>query len=466
MGVFSLTNSSSRVDQAISAVHSGLFPNGSGIVYQSGDTSITGQKTFNGPTIFNGLVNASGVISGVLSPQNDGLVNLGQTNKRFATIYASGISGTTGYFGGNLVVAGTLTAASFNVSASPLANITVSGTGAFQNIRVTGSTLLNGSTTFSGAANFSGSNTYQGAQDFNGAVSFGSSSTIFENGFSTSGTPIFKNGFTSYGDNFLTGGVFVQSGDATMSGSMSHVGTFSNNGNLTQIGNMGVLGNLNVTGDFGLTGGSFTIRGSSFYTTGSPLDRFRVVQPVDVTGDLNITGSFNLSSNATILGTTTVNGTIKTNGTGYASGIRVSGELFSSGNNSLTGNNVLQGSNSIGGTTVISGDVTFSQTSTQNVVFNSYVRPYIIASGIGSNSVKTLALTNFWSTAGIALSPGTGIWMTSYTGTIGEIGLFLTGSNSSASNNNNLPVGTYGRVIQFVNAGVSNGSGVWSPIGY
>ncbi len=60
---------------------------------------------------------------------------------------------------------------------------------------------------------------------------------------------------------------------------------------------------------------------------------------------------------------------------------------------------------------------------------------------------------------------GSGKWITSYTGRIAEIGLLLTGSSNSINDNNDLPLGTFGKVFQLVNVGVSNGSGVWYPLG-
>ena len=61
------------------------------------------------------------------------------------------------------------------------------------------------------------------------------------------------------------------------------------------------------------------------------------------------------------------------------------------------------------------------------------------------------------------LALGFGLLLNS--GRLGEMGLFMTGASNSVLNNNNLPLGTYGKVFQLVNVGVNGGSGVWYPIG-
>lgn len=457
MGTYVLTSTAQQIDQAVLASFSGAFPDGSGIVFRSGEQVILGLKTFSGQIISRGGFDASGVVSGTLSPYNNGLVNLGEATKKFGTLHSSGVISETGLFN-NLVVTGTFSAAALNISASPLDKITVTGTGYIQNIRATGSVFVGGNSIFIGDINSSGSNSYSGPQDFNGDASF-AGVTYFESGFASSGTSSFSSAsFSSVSIN----GPFYQTGSSITSGTLVHVGSFSNGGVLTQTGNVGVLGNLVVTGDVGVTGGSVSIRANTFLTTGSALDRLRIVQPVDITGGVNITGSIACSSNVTIGGNLSAS-TITSLGSGYLSGVRISGELNVSGSSFLSGQNNFSGTNTINGSTAISGNVTFNGSNSNKIFFNNYVRPYIGASGIGSNSVKTLALTNFWSTAGNAVAPGTGIWITPYSGFIGEQFYLLTGSNSSASNNNNCPLGTYGRIVLFTNVGVKNGSGIWSP---
>ena len=189
-------------------------------------------------------------------------------------------------------------------------------------------------------------------------------------------------------------------------------------------------------------------------------------QNIDHTGVYNLTGVLNVSSNAFVTGSITVRGGLTVQSTGYFDGVRVTGSIYSEGNNALTGVNNLHGTTYVSGTTRVSGDLTIVAATGNVTKFDGYFRPYIVAQGFGINNVTSLVIGSFWTaTKANATAPGTGIWLTPYSGRLGEMGLFMTGASNSVLNNNNLPLGTYGKVFQLVNVGVNGGSGVWYPIG-
>lgn len=463
MGVFALTNTSTRIDQAVSAVHSGLFPNGSGIVYQSGNQTLAGIKTFSGNLVSRAGFDASGSVSGRFSPHNDGLVDLGATGNRFGMVYGTGFSGSNAYFG-NVTIAGSLNA-NLNIGVTGLSTITVTGTGAFQNIRITGTSVLGGATTISGNIGSFGNNIFAGINTFQAATSF-QDPVFFEDNVTLSGTSAIRGAATFHSSVAITGGTLTHSGTANLTGTLSHTGSFFQGGPTSLTGNLFVNGNSSFTGNVTVANGTTSIRSSTNFTTGSsPSDRLTINQNVDQTGDYNLTGSLRVSSNVSVTGTVSVNGFLSVSDTGYFDGLRNSGDLYSSGTTTLTGTSSLRGSTNISGSTRISGDLTVVGTTGNFVRFDGYFRPYVIAQGFGVNNVSTGTITTFWTTAGNASAPGTGIWQTSYSGKLGEVGLLLTGSSTSIAFNNNLPLGTYGKVIQLVNVGVKNGSGVWCPMG-
>lgn len=429
-----LQNSVSRVDQAVNAVFSGAFPNGSGVIFNTGDQTIGGDKTFSDNLVSRGGFDASGNVSGRFSPHNDGLVNLGETGKRFGTIYSSGVSGSNAYFDGNLTVGGVLTA-NIDLSSSDLNSITATGTGFFQNLRVTGTSVFGGVNTFSGNSNFSGTNNYFGTQNFDGPVSF-SNITIAESGIVVSGSSSL--GIISSSGITVTG-LSRQIGNATLSGTLNHTGAFLNSGSFNQYGNLGVVGNLYLTGTSNIYGSSVTISSNTLFTTGTNVsDRFRVIQPVDVTGDVGVTGSLKVSSSLNVVGDFTIGGSLNLGGA------------------------------TINGSTNFSGNVGFTAaTGVERISFNGFIRPKIIAQGLGTQSITSYnQLNDYWSAGTVQrFAIANGVWITNYTGLIGEMGLFLTGSTASASANDGLPIGTYGRPALLVNVGVSNGSGVWHPLG-
>ena len=465
MGVFSLINTAQRVDQAVSAVHSGLFVNGSGIVYQSGAQTIAGAKTFNGNLISRAGFDASGNVSGKLSPHNDGLVDLGAPSNRFGTLYATGITGTNAIFGGNVTILGALTA-NINIDTTGVNTITATGTGFFQNIRVTGTTVLGGTTTISGNIGSSGANTFAGLNTFQAVTNF-QDPVFFEDNVTFSGLSAVRGAATFHSSVAITGGTFTHSGIASLTGTFTHTGNFYQGGPSFLTGDLIVVGNSTFTGDVMVANGTTTIRSSKFFTTGSnPNDRFGINQMVDHTGDYNLTGSLRVSANVSVTGNETVAGILTVSNTGYFSGVRVTGTTNFSGANTLTGTNNLHGNNFVSGTTRVSGDLTIVAATGNITKFDGYFRPYIVAQGFGTTTVATLAIASFWAaTTANAVAPGTGVWITPYTGRIGEVGLFMTGASNTVANNNNLPLGTYGKVFQLVNVGVNGGSGVWYPLG-
>jgi len=459
-GVFSLTNSSARLDQAINAVHSGLFPNSSGVIYSTGNQTVTGNKTFASQLVADGLFKASGSVSGELSPHSNGLVPLGSPTKRFGMAYATGFSGDNAHFNGNVTILGSLNA-NINIAATGLSAITVTGTGFFENIRVTGESSFGGTSTFSGASNFSGNNNFSGQNVFGSTVSF-KSSVFFEAGQNVSGAANFRGGLIAHSGVTATG-AFSHEGRATLTGDFFHDGTIRQTGNSFLIGNLSVGGSTNLTGDFTVNGGAVLVKGSTFFTTGSsPADRLGINQNVDQTGDYNLTGSLRVSSQAYFTGGATFKGT------SFFETQRISGDLFQSGSSTftgtqtVTGNSTVVGNANISGSTRISGNLTVVGNTGNSVSFETFVKPYVVASGIGTSRIDTLTMSNFWN-GGIAVAPGTGIWITAYSGRIGEQALLLTGCSTSAAHNNDLPTGTYGRVITLTCAGMRNGSGVWHP---
>lgn len=467
MGVFALTNTATRVDQAVSAVHSGLFPNGTGIVYSAGAQTISGVKTFGGGLISRAGFDASGNVSGKLSPYNDGLVDLGAASNRFGTLYATGITGTDAIFGGNVTVVGTLNA-NLNIAATGLASITVTGTGFLQNVQVTGATVLGGATTISGNIGSSGTNTFSGPNTFQNTGTF-QNSVFFEGAVTTSGVLTVRGATTFHSNVSITGGTFTHNGAANLTGTLSHTGDFFQGGPTSLTGNLSVNGNSTFTGNVTVANGTTTIRSSTNFTTGaSASDRLTINQNVDHTGDYNLTGSLRVSSNVFVTGTANVDGVLSVSSTGYFEGIRVTGVTHSNGTNTLTGNNALLGNTFITGNETHSGNATFNNNAGQLVQFNGYIRPRIVAQGIGTMDVSTLTVANFWTGTNPNAFPtalGVAATVTAYTGMLGEMGLLLTGASASKANNNDFPLGTYGRVFQLVNIGVFNGSGIWYPLG-
>lgn len=464
MAVFSLTNSSQRIDQAVNSVHSGLFPNGSGFVYQSGNQTINGTKTFSGNLIARSGFNASGNVSGRFSPYNDGLVDLGATGNRFGMVHATGFSGTNGYFGGNVTVIGTLNA-NLNIGVTGLTSITATGTGFFQNIRVTGTSVLGGAATISGNIGSSGNNTFAGTNAFQNITTF-QNSVFFEGVSTTSGASNIRGAATFHSSVSITGGTLSHSGSANMTGTLSHSGNLFQNGQSSLTGDLFVNGNTSLTGNLTVINGVTSIRSATNFTTGSSSsDRLTINQNVDQTGDYNLTGSLRVSSNIFITGNETLKGSLTVDNTGYFSGLSNRGNLTGSGVNVLTGNNSLLGSNFLSGTNRVSGDLTIVAATGNVTKFDGYFRPFIVAQGIGVNNITTGAMLTFWTAAGNAAAPGTGVWQTTYTGRIGEMGLLMTGSSTSIAFNNNLPLGTYGKSYILINAGVKSGSGVWTPLG-
>lgn len=463
-GVFSLTNSSQRIDEAVSAVHSGLFPNGSGLVYQSGNQTINGVKTFGGNLISRSGFDASGNVSGRFSPYNNGLVDLGATGNRFGMVYGTGFSGTDAYFGGNVTIVGTLNA-NLNIGATGLATISVTGTGFVQNLRVTGTSVLGGATTISGDIASSGNNVFAGTNTFQNTATF-KNAAFFEGPTTTSGASTIKGAATFHSSVTITGYTFSHSGAANLTGALSHSGNLYQNGPSSLTGDLFVNGDASFTGDLTVANGATTIRSSTFFTTGlSEADRLRINQNVDHTGVYNLTGTLNVSSNVFITGSETLKGSLTVDNTGYFNGLSNSGNLTGSGTNVFTGNNSLLGANFLSGTNRVSGDLTIVAATGNVTKFDGYFRPFIVAQGIGVNNITTGAMLTFWTAAGNATSAGTGVWQTTYTGRIGEMGLLMTGSSTSIAFNNNLPLGTYGKSYMLINAGVKNGSGVWTPLG-
>lgn len=464
MGVFALTNTSTRVDQAVSAVHSGLFPNGSGIVYQSGNQTIAGVKTFGGNLISRAGFDASGNVSGKLSPHNDGLVDLGAASNRFGTLYATGIAGTNAVFGGDVTVNGTLNA-NLNIGATGLASITVTGTGFFQNLRVTGTSVLGGATTISGNIGSSGNNTFAGTNTFQNTTSF-QDPVFFEDSLTASGVSEIKGAATFHSNVSITGGTLTHNGTASLTGTLTHTGNFYQGGPTSLTGNLSVNGNSTFTGNVTVANGMTTVRSSTTFTTGaSPSDRLTINQNVDHTGDYNLTGSLRVSSNVLITGTGTIGGVLTVDNTGYFKGVRVTGTTNFSGTNTLTGNNALLGNTFITGNETHSGNATFNNGTGQLVQFNGFIRPRIIGQGIGTVDVSTLTVASFWGVGPTPTAIGRTMTLTSYTGTLGEIGLWLTGASDTLTKNNDFPLGTYGRVFQLTNIGTFGGSGVWYPLG-
>lgn len=464
-GVFSLTNSSQRIDQAVNAIHSGFFPTNSGFVYATGAQTISGVKTFAAPLISRAGFDASGNVSGQFSPHNDGLVNIGSTGSRFGMVFGTGFSGTNAYFGGNVTILGSLSA-NLNIGVTGLNTISVTGTGAFQNITVTGTTVLGGTATISGNIGSSGNNTFAGTNTFQNTTSF-QDPVFFEDNFTSSGTSTIRGATTLHSSLTITGGVLSHSGTANLTGILSHTGDFYQGGPTSLTGNLFVNGNSSFTGNVTVANGTTTIRSSTIFTTGaSPSDRLAIInQNVDQTGDYNLSGSLRVSNNIQVTGTASVDGVLTVTSTGYFEGIRNSGDFYSTGTNTLTGANSLRGSTNISGSTRISGDLTIVAATGNVTKFDGYFQPYVIAQGIGVNNVTTGAMLTFWTAAANAPALGTGIWQTQYSGRIGEIGIFMTGSSTSIAFNNNLPIGTYGKSYLMVNAGTKNGSGVWTPIG-
>lgn len=464
MGVFSLTNTATRVDQAVSAVHSGLFPNGSGIVYQSGNQTIAGAKTFSGNLVSRAGFDASGNVSGRFSPHNDGLVDLGAASNRFGTLYATEITGTNAVFGGNVTVNGTLNA-NLNIGATGLASITVTGTGFFQNIRATGATILGGATTISGNIGSSGNNTFAGTNTFQNTTSF-QDPVFFEDSLTVSGVSTIRGAATFHSNVSITGGTLTHNGTASLTGTLTHTGTFYQGGPSSLTGDLFVNGNSTFTGNLTVANGVTTIRSSTVLTAGSSLsDRLTINQNVDQNGDYNLTGNLRVSYNIEATGTVGIDGVLSVSSTGYFEGIRSSGILYSSGTNTLTGNNSLLGNTFITGNETHSGNATFNNDTGQLVQFNGYVRPKIIAQGFGTASVATLNMASFWTGTSAPTSLGRNVTLTAYTGIIGEKGLWLTGASNTVANNNSFPLGTYGRVFEMVNVGTYNGSGLWYPLG-
>jgi hypothetical protein len=385
-------------------------------------------------------------------------------------VNASGVSGTSGNFGtlvvGNLV-------GNLNIGATGLASINVTGTGFFQNVRVTGTTTLGGNTVNSGDLGVTGNSTFTGTSTFGGVSTF-RNTVFFEGAQNTTGAANFRGTFSAHSGATITGN-FSQSGTANMTGTLTHNGVLFQVGATNITGNTIANGNLNVTGDVIFANGSVTIRAATTFTTGaSSSDRLRIIQNVDHTGDYNLTGSLRVSSNVQISGTLDVDSNLDVSATGFFDGLSNQGSLTGSGVNHFTGENSLIGRNHITGTTTISGNTTFNNGTGQLVAFNGFMRPRIIAAGLGTNNISTGTLTMFWN-AGNVTNPSiaTGNWLTAYTGIIGEEGLFMTGSTTSATFNNGLPTGNasnpvYGRVFRFVNVGTTNTtprSGVWFPLG-
>lgn len=478
MAVFSLTNTAQRVDQAVNAVHSGQFVNGSGVVYQSGNQSISDVKTFNSAVVSSAL-RASGSVSGELSPINDGLVNIGSPLRRFGMIHATGFTGTNAVFGGNVTINGTLNA-NLNIGATGLTTVSVTGTGFISNLRVSGTSLLSGATTALGAINSSGNNNFSGQNVFGDNVSF-KSATIFETTQTTSGASSFG-GLVTASTGILASGPFSHTGTANMTGTFNHSGNIFQVGASNFTGNIFAVGNFTVTGDTTIANGTTTIRGPKFFTTGSSMsDRFGINQNVDHTGNYNLTGSLRVSANLDVTGNATIDGNLDVSATGHFDGFSNQGNLTGSGTNVLTGNNSLLGNNFVTGNTTVSGNVTFNNNTGELVQFGGFIRPRIIAAGLGnaSSNGDYVAIGDFWSNQSASVvSPNiaTGNWITQYTGIIGEMGLFLTGSTNptnSAVGNNGLPVGTasfpvYGRPLLLINVGTTSGtprSGIWFPLG-
>lgn len=462
MGVFSLTNSSQRIDQAVNAVHSGLFPSNSGFLYLTGDQTVSGTKTFGGKLISRGGFDASGNVSGKFSPYNDGLVDLGAATNRFGTLYATEITGTNAVFGGNVTINGSLNA-NLNIGATGLNVITVTGTGFFQNVRVTGTTVLGGATTISGNIASSGNNVFAGTNTFQSTTSF-QDPVFFEDSLTASGTSSIKGAATFHSSVSITGGTLTHNGTASLTGTLTHTGNFYQGGPSSLTGDLSVNGNSSFTGNVTVANGTTTIRSATTFTTGSSAsDRLTINQNVDQTGDYNLTGNLRVSANLFVTGNETLKGSLTVDNTGYFSGLSNRGNLTGSGTNVLTGNNSLLGTNYVSGTTRVSGDLTIVAATGNFTKFDGYFRPYIIAQGIGINNITTGAMLTFWTSAGNAAS--TGVWQTDYSGRVGEVGLLMTGSSTSIAFNNNLPVGTYGKSYLMVNAGTKNGSGVWTPIG-
>lgn len=459
MAVFSLTNSAQRIDQAVNAVHSGSFVNGTGVVYSQGDQTISGAKTFNGNLIARAGADFSGNISGELSPHNDNLTNLGAANKRFQTGYIAEITGTNAVFGGNVTILGTLSA-NLDVGVTGISVLSVTQTGYIQNLRVTGQSTFGGQITASGGIVSHGQNSFTGTSVF-GAASF-SNVSIFESGISVTGASTFQNTATFVGE--ITAGAVSQDGEFNSTGAFTHTGALYQGGNSFFTGDVGINGDLSVTGDATIIGTN-TVRAASFFTTGNNAnDRFRIQQNIDITGDWNQTGSARISNGLNVLAAgANVTGGLTVRGTGNLDGAFITGDVQINGTSTLTGTTSLRGNANISGSIRISGDLTIVGTTGNTMRIDRYFRPFVVASGIGSSRVDTLTAASFWTTTRGAASPGTGIWLTQYVGTPGEIGVFLTGSNSvTAIHNMNLPVGTYGRAFFLVNAGSTNGSGVWT----
>lgn len=449
MGVSSLTNSTARVDQAVSAVFSGILPNGTGLVYSAGNQTITGAKTFAGNLIAAGNLSATGV-SGDFLPSISGGSNVGSVARPFNTGNFKEVCATIGTFG---TIDASVINGNLNLSTTGLNNLTSTGTAYLQNIRVSGTTFLNGAVSVTGNINSSGTNLWGGQNTFVSSNFRGA--TFFEAATITSGVATFANVVLS---GPLTGTSIYQVGSATLSGALSHSGSLSQVGNSTFVGNIGINGSTIFTGSVGVTGGSVTVRASTLFTTGnSASDRFGINQNVDVTGDANITGTVKISAALNVTGNQTNLGTLTVRNTGYFNSLSVSNTVAASGS-ALTGNNSISGTNSIKGSTTLS----------DTVIVDTYLGMKVVASGRGTNNVNAtgatpLSLSNFWIN-GNAIG-GTGIWRTAYVGRMGEAVILLTGSTTSTLFNNNMSLGTCGRAIQLVYAGTTNGSGDWTPLG-
>jgi len=457
-GTFALTNSATRVDQAVSAVHSGLFVNGTGVVYTGGSQSINGNKTFNNNLVAAGNFSATGV-SGDFLPSASGASNFGSVARPFNTGYFGHVSSNSGNF--NVLTVGTLNA-NLNIGATGISNLSVTGTGYIQNIRNSGNSLFDGTVTLNAAITSTGNNTWSGQNNF-AATNF-KSPVFFESTSTTSGAANFPGGISS---GPITGATFYQTGSSTMSGSLTHSGTISQIGNSTFIGNIGVNGTSLFTGSVGITGGNVTIRAATLLTTGSsPSDRLGIVQNIDHSGNLNTSGHIYISQTLNVTGNQTNLGVLSVANTGYFNGVRTTGTSVLNGLTTITGTNSIQGTNYVAGSTRVTGNFEVANTTGDVVSFDSYFRPYIVASGIGTSRVDNLTIANFFAN-GTAIAPaiGTGKWVTTYTGRIGEIGLLLTGSSNSINDNNDLPLGTFGKVFQLVNVGTNRGYGIWYPLG-
>lgn len=457
-GTFALTNSSARVDQAVSAVHSGLFVNGTGVVYTGGSQSINGNKTFNNNLVAAGNFSATGV-SGDLLPALSGSSSIGSPARPFNTGHFGYVSSNSGSF--DSLTVGTLNA-NLDIGATGISVLSVGGTGYIQNIRNSGNSLFDGTVTLNAAVTSTGNNTWSGQNSF-AATNF-KSAVIFESATTTSGAANFVGGISS---GPITGTTFYQIGSSTMSGSLGHSGSLSQVGNSTFVGNVGVNGTTLLTGSVGVTGGNVTIRAATLLTIGSSMsDRLGIVQSIDHTGDLNTSGHIRISQTLSVTGNQTNLGTLTVNNTGYFNGVRTTGASSLNGTNTITGTNSIQGVNYVVGSTRVSGDLVIANTTGNNVQFNSYHRPYIVASGFGTTNVASLTIASFWTGTGPSPTPiGQTMTLTSYTGEIGEVGLWLTGASNTIVNNNAMPIGIFGKAFQLINVGVHNGSGIWYPLG-